>query len=116
MPYPALSVHVRVYKFDIPGSNNLFDEFFPVHWQVDETHACKKFACQFQSCLKQHGFQNMYMCQTEIDNLRQCCEKYNGISVHCSFADYGIGTDDYSSKNKIKKDLNSEQGNTSRND
>ena len=64
--------------------------------QVDEKHACKKFACAFQACLKQHGFQNMYKCQREIDDLRRCCAEYNGISVHCSFAHYGAVKDDYS--------------------
>ena len=66
--------------------------------QVDERHACKKFACAFQSCLKQHGFQNMHQCQREINDMRRCCAEFNGISVHCSFADYGIGKDDYSDK------------------
>ena len=67
--------------------------------QVDEKHACRKFACKFQACLKQHGFQNMDKCQREIDDMRRCCAEYNGISVHCSFADYGTGKDDYSGTN-----------------
>ena len=62
--------------------------------QVDEKHACKKFACAFQACLKQHGFQNMHMCQREIDDLKRCCERYNGISVHCSFPEIGLGEQD----------------------
>jgi hypothetical protein len=65
---------------------------------VDERHACKKFACAFQSCLKQQGFQNMDRCQREIDDLRACCREFNGVSVHCAFPEIGIGTDDYTAK------------------
>ncbi len=65
---------------------------------MDERHACKKFACAFQSCLKQQGFQNMDRCQREIDDLRACCREFNGVSVHCAFPEIGIGTDDYTAK------------------
>ena len=63
----------------------------PLCAQVDERHACKKFACAFQACLKQQGFQNMDRCQREIDDLRACCREFNDISVHCAFPEIGIG-------------------------
>jgi hypothetical protein len=53
--------------------------------QVDETHACRKFACQFQSCLKKEGFQNMDRCSREVKALKDCCRKFNEVSVHCAF-------------------------------
>ena len=67
---------------------------------MDERHACKKFACAFQACLKQQGFQNMDRCQREIDDLRACCREFNDISVHCAFPEIGIGTgtDDFTPK------------------
>lgn len=53
--------------------------------QVDETHACRKYACKFQACLKKVGFQNMDRCAAEVQELKKCCKKYNEVSVHCAF-------------------------------
>ena len=52
---------------------------------AEHTGACKRFACQVQTCLSKHGDDERH-CAWAIDRLKACCLKNSG-SLHCSFPD-----------------------------
>ncbi|KAK9845078.1 hypothetical protein WJX74_010356 [Apatococcus lobatus] len=44
---------------------------------------CKKEACNIQACLKSNNYDNDH-CATELDQLKQCCEKAGDKPIHCA--------------------------------
>jgi hypothetical protein len=46
--------------------------------------ACKSEACKIQDCLSKNDY-DVRKCSDEIAKLKKCCEKYQGVSIHCGF-------------------------------
>jgi len=44
---------------------------------------CKKFACEIQHCLQAHQYRES-SCQSQLDQMIQCCTRWIGKSVSCS--------------------------------
>ena len=48
----------------------------------DPTDACKKEACQIQTCFSRNQY-NMVKCAQVVEKLRSCCRTQGKASVHC---------------------------------
>jgi len=43
---------------------------------------CQKYACKIQDCLQANNWQEN-KCQTAIENLRKCCERFQHLDQVC---------------------------------
>eukprot|EP00884_Botryococcus_braunii_P005297 jgi/Botrbrau1/14769/Bobra.0284s0003.1 len=50
--------------------------------------ACKAEACKIQDCLAKNNY-DVSRCQGVIKELQKCCERYQGVSIHCGFSEPG---------------------------
>ncbi|CAG9816002.1 unnamed protein product [Phaedon cochleariae] len=50
------------------------------------TDPCKAFACKIQACLKENKFQEP-ACKDVIEEMRECCRKWNDKSFVCGGID-----------------------------
>lgn len=53
-----------------------------------DREACKSEACNIQDCLSKNGY-DVSRCQGAIKDLQKCCERFQGVSIHCGFREGG---------------------------